>query len=802
MKHFFTLLFLALGMHLAQAQYISEIDADQDGTDAMEFVEITGTPNAAMTGLSLALINGSDDATYNCIDLGGETFPSDGIFVIGSATVPNVDLVAWTTNGLQNGADAVALVMGACTAIDTPCGSIAGSILSSVIYDTNDGDDAALITCLGGTQINEDENNDSENESIQIDENGTVTVGEATPGADPSTPPTTPTCMLSNLIVTSVACDGDDLMISGSFDVSAGSGSYSITDANLGGTISVMGATDGTINFSGTLTGTISGGASTLTVTDLSGVASPTITAVSSATFQVNETGTIPSADYYGSGNDDAFERYSIATFNASNSAVTAINSAVLSLTYNDRGFTDGTMVEFFYTPDSGADLGGDFANLTFDINQTSGIGSAQFMNPPISLGVFPFDASIAGGSTLTYTLDLSVVGASLLAEVQNGSDFQIMVAATNDADDITFSGVGNNFDPGDPSLALDVTTASGSIACETGTSYALPTMCPAPADCSDLYIALVVDGDVTNGLPKMIKLCANDDIADLSLYGVGSANNGNGTDGVEFQGMTGALSAGQCVFLSSEQTFFTGFFGFPADYIAPAATAINGDDAIELFCNGSVVDTYGDPNVNGDNEPWDYTDSWAFRNTEVQNGGTFADANWTFGGRGALDALFNADQADPLIPCIPIVEVTDPCACGKDENLIVSGGTTARFYEVVQVTFLPAPTADPADPWMLVDVGTGQPIYATASGDPVASVPMVHIGGGVYEAKFWHEADAGYEAEVTNGLLTNPIVVTGLCAGDCPLIPTMGQWGLFILGLLMTSLGLAFMFNQRKAIA
>ena len=44
-------------------------------------------------------------------------------------------------------------------------------------------------------------------------------------------------------------------------------------------------------------------------------------------------------------------------------------------------------------------------------------------------------------------------------------------------------------------------------------------------------------------------------------------------------------------------------------------AATINGDDAIELFNNGSVVDTYGQIDVNGDGTPWDYTDGWAYRN-------------------------------------------------------------------------------------------------------------------------------------------------------------------------------------------
>ena len=66
-------------------------------------------------GMFIALFNGGNgsDAAYNTIDLSGQVTDENGFFVIGSADVPNVDLVAFTTNGLQNGADAVALYSGA-----------------------------------------------------------------------------------------------------------------------------------------------------------------------------------------------------------------------------------------------------------------------------------------------------------------------------------------------------------------------------------------------------------------------------------------------------------------------------------------------------------------------------------------------------------------------------------------------------------------------------------------------------------------------------------------------------------------
>ena len=50
----------------------------------------------------------------------------------------------------------------------------------------------------------------------------------------------------------------------------------------------------------------------------------------------------------------------------------------------------------------------------------------------------------------------------------------------------------------------------------------------------ADLVITGVVDGPLSGGTPKAIELYATTDIADLSIYGFGSANYGGGSDGEE----------------------------------------------------------------------------------------------------------------------------------------------------------------------------------------------------------------------------------------------------------------------------
>jgi len=51
----------------------------------------------------------------------------------------------------------------------------------------------------------------------------------------------------------------------------------------------------------------------------------------------------------------------------------------------------------------------------------------------------------------------------------------------------------------------------------------------------SDMVITGVFDGPLTGGTPKVIELYVIRDITDLSVFGVGNANNGGGSDGQEF---------------------------------------------------------------------------------------------------------------------------------------------------------------------------------------------------------------------------------------------------------------------------
>ncbi|GJM39754.1 MAG: hypothetical protein DHS20C20_00360 [Ardenticatenaceae bacterium] len=220
-------------------------------------------------------------------------------------------------------------------------------------------------------------------------------------------------------------------------------------------------------------------------------------------------------------------------------------------------------------------------------------------------------------------------------------------------------------------------------------------TAAPSRAIATDLLITGVIDGPLTGGVPKAVELYVVNNIPDLSIFGIGSANNGGGSDGEEFTFPAVAATAGDFIYVASESTGFTDFFGFAPEYTDSAAS-INGDDAIELFESGVVIDTFGDINVDGSGQPWEYLDGWAYRVTGTEADGTiFNIANWSFSGPNALDGeTSNGSAATPFpigtfMPlagdAAPSVASTDPANAAT--GVAIDANITINFSEDVTVT-------------------------------------------------------------------------------------------------------------------
>ena len=170
-----------------------------------------------------------------------------------------------------------------------------------------------------------------------------------------------------------------------------------------------------------------------------------------------------------------------------------------------------------------------------------------------------------------------------------------------------------------------------------------------------NLSLQGILDFDLPSGGydGKAIHLIANSDITDLSIYGIGVANNGGGSDGQEESFPVMSVSAGDHILfartpLAMESYFSECFDNF--DYVIEAGSGIsqNGDDAIELYEQNQVIETFGDISVDGTGEVWEYTDSWAYK---LGN-------EWTYGGVNCTDDSETSSASNCPYPICSSVSV------------------------------------------------------------------------------------------------------------------------------------------------
>jgi hypothetical protein len=151
---------------------------------------------------------------------------------------------------------------------------------------------------------------------------------------------------------------------------------------------------------------------------------------------------------------------------------------------------------------------------------------------------------------------------------------------------------------------------------------------------CEALSLQGIIDFTVPSGGSdgKAIHVYAHADIADLSTFGIGVANNGGGTDGQEYTFDAISVSAGDHILVARTPAVMDEYMDastiFNHVLLASSDISQNGDDAIELYLNGAVVELFGDVDVDGTGEAWEYMDSWAYK----------VEGAWTYGGVDCTD--------------------------------------------------------------------------------------------------------------------------------------------------------------------
>ena len=180
---------------------------------------------------------------------------------------------------------------------------------------------------------------------------------------------------------------------------------------------------------------------------------------------------------------------------------------------------------------------------------------------------------------------------------------------------------------------------------------------------------------------------------------------------------------------------------------VGTSSISQNGDDAIELFYNGNVIETFGDINVDGTGQPWEYMDSWAYKDSS----GTvsFSGGNWIFGGVNCTDGsttTFNSTCPYPLCP-LPIFGCTDPTALNYDSTATIDDGSCIAIVygctDPAAINYFPGanlddgsccyvagctdPTAANYDPAACIDDGSCT-YSTTCSASPITNLGVTDI--------------------------------------------------------------------------
>lgn len=195
----------------------------------------------------------------------------------------------------------------------------------------------------------------------------------------------------------------------------------------------------------------------------------------------------------------------------------------------------------------------------------------------------------------------------------------------------------------------------------------------------------------------KAVHVVVDSAIANLSIYGIGVANNGGGTDGQEYTFPNVAVNVGDNILVVRDSQALANYFGMcwsEFDHVFVDTDGVisqNGDDAIELFRANTVVATYGDADVRGTGQPWEYVDAWAY----------LADTGWYTAPLNSTDNTTTIYDSEFVYPICPDMLAMSIVVEGEDDATTIStiGGTLQMIG-----TLMPTNAKDSTFTWSVDD--------------------------------------------------------------------------------------------------
>jgi hypothetical protein len=754
-KFFLVLCCFSLGTVNGQI-FINEVDADTPGTDTGEFVELYdgGAGNTALDGYVVVFYNGSNDKSYNAFDLDGFTTNADGLFVLGNIGVNGVT-ITFNSNGLQNGADAVALYQADATDFPNGTAPTAINLIDAVVYDTNDGDDAGLLSDLGQTiQYNEDANNDKDIHSFQRDPDGSTTIVTtiATPGILNAGGVVMPP-------VVTTSCFNDF----GTFTNEVVANDNTVTNTGA------WNAANQNYEFNGFCGGGCGGNVDFWTISPVlnyTGATGLDFNFTTDESFSATDLLVRWSSDYTGSGDPTAATWTTLATFSNVDGAqsvdLIAIPAADLANFYVAFQYMDNGGYSRWRVSD--IEIASDACDCTVDVVAVSNVSACDDGGTvgDSSDDTFTFDVMInyttpptTGDLVITAYSGSEVIATETLAVGAIGPNGQIlMVTAPTIPGDLSVTA---QFLDNPDCFDFNVPGVSVPSSCSTET-------------CSELFFSEYIEGSGNNKCVEIYnptQECIVLDGYEVKIYSNGATTPNNTIV------LSGTILSGD-VFVVCDDDSADEFLA-EAD-IEASGTFWNGNDAVTLSLNDEVVDALGQIGNSstyssnetilrrmdieiGDNNPFD-----AF---------TVAANMWE-----EFPQNFNDDLGAHTSTCVvnfleACINIVDPCVCldnatndsdGQFGELIEITGIPGDIWQVTKITEFGAITngnglyiVDGISPLTQATSGVVYPQFS------VLNAEFTELSGnpGTFQLAGVHVDGLGYEITVTN-LFSGQILTIG----------------------------------------
>jgi choice-of-anchor B domain-containing protein len=158
------------------------------------------------------------------------------------------------------------------------------------------------------------------------------------------------------------------------------------------------------------------------------------------------------------------------------------------------------------------------------------------------------------------------------------------------------------------------------------------------------------------------IHLVAKEDIININVFGI---NNGDNLLPI-------SVSEGDDILIVRSPETIESYFGScynNFDHIIEASIMLSGDDDIQLYENGELIEVFGELNVDGTGEYWDYEDSWAYK----------VDGEWTYAGPfcdSYSTSMALSDCIYPICDFQDILGCTNGIASNYNENATIDDGS------------------------------------------------------------------------------------------------------------------------------